>query len=191
MHRFHAWPAKTGPITVAIADGVTVHPDLPSAIKPYGLFGFHVSASGEDVLRGGNCFHPGTKARFYDGYGHLMPAATVMACVEGLIRAYESLPFFRLGGSGFMGRYDPGHFRCLPVPRTGKRGSYRRYRRIRTTQERRAAEGVAHDDDASEHGVEARASRNAKNLVSGRDDIRRGGDGRSWKSSRKAQWKPR
>jgi len=88
-------------------------------------------------------------------------------------------------------RYDASTFRTAPVPGTGKRGGGHYFRRPRTTQERRAASAFGTDRDYIEAGGKVRASRNATNLVSAWDDIHRSRDDRSWKSSRRTQWRER
>lgn len=83
--------------------------------------------------------------------------------------------------------HRPG-FRSGPVPGTGKRGSYCYFRREIATfgTHREAAE--APDDEYSAFTPPVRASRNAANLPSGRDDIPRNIE-HSWKTTRRTQWR--
>ena len=81
-------------------------------------------------------------------------------------------------------RSEPGVFRTGPVPGTGKRRTYRYFRRkIATFTDRRDAYlGL------EEGGPPVRAARNDVNLPDGRDDISRCLT-RCWKKTRRHQWR--
>lgn len=82
-------------------------------------------------------------------------------------------------------------FRINPVPYTGNRPKrYKYYRKLKTTNEKKAAIYHEMDEDIKYHNVKIRTQRNSNNLPNSWDDYKRSDfRDRSWKRHRKHQWK--
>lgn len=185
MHRSVVWPEASGPVTAEYLGETTAHETLVSAVDHFWRGSLSVSKDGSGVVRGANFLSPGIKVRFVDFRGHAIEPAEVMLACEESERLHALRRFARLR----KGRTAP--YRSAPVPRTGKRSGGRYYRRMKTTQEIKAALSLLADDVAVEHRIRARPSRNGRNLVQAWDDVPILRDDRSWKRFRKTQWKER
>jgi hypothetical protein len=83
----------------------------------------------------------------------------------------------------------PVPFRRGPVPGTGKGTPYCFFRqKIATFGTHREAAEIPDDDEFARCTPRVRARRNAANLPSARDDLRRGIE-HSWKRTRRTQWR--
>lgn len=180
------WPAPAATVTVVLDGRRETYASLAEAIRRH-CWAISLSQNGEGLAYSRGAFCPILPVRFLDPAGLDIPPRAVAAAAE------EACSAFRIARLGRFGRirYDPASFRNGPVPGTGRRGGGSWFRHMRTTQERRAAKALAHDEDCVEAGVKARARRNFANLVSAWDDVMRGGDSRSWKRNRRTQWKER
>lgn len=187
MHRFHECLTPVSvPVTVVIGGCRETFPCLQAAVRPY-AWNLRPCGDGEGLVFSSGPFSLSRAIRFLDSADLEIPPRLVLACADAVIARYHADRLCRLGRK----RYDPSDFRLRPVPGTGRRGGWGRWlRRMRTTQERRAAEAIAHDEDCIEVKVKARARRNFSNLVNAWDDVPRGCE-RSWKRVRRTQWKER
>lgn len=183
MHRSVVWPDVTGPVTAVFNGETTLHEHLVAAVSRFGPSSLSLSKDGSRIVRGANFLSPGTKVRFIDCFEHAFESEEVICAAAEAVRQCKK----RLVARRIKGRTAP--FRQAPVPCTGKRGGGRYFRRMRTTQEIKAALFLLADEDAAEHGVRARPSRNGRNLVNVWDDVPIQRDDRSWKNFRKTQWK--
>lgn len=181
MHRSVVWPDVTGPVTVEYDGETTVHETLVAAAGRYGSLS--LSKDGSRVMKGASFLSEGAKIRFIDFFGHAFDPEEVLLAADEADRLWKKRWLLRR----MAGRTAP--FREAPVPRTGKRGGGRYYRRMKTTQERREALGLLADAEAAEYGVKARPARNGSNLPHAWDDFPIQRDDRSWKRFRKNQWK--
>lgn len=123
--------------------------------------------------------HHTIRVDFRDDDGHFIDPPIVMAWLAK-VRRERLLTLQR--------RHDKRsyRFRHDPVPLTGKRGSYKHFRRVRTFPERREAAGLKGIKE--EVAAKPRAKRTVISLPSEWDDIGRQYQ-RSWKSYRRTQWK--
>jgi hypothetical protein len=127
------------------------------------------------------------RVALYDEHGLLIPAWRLLDVARALSlekRWRNRVPRWR--------RQKNRHvFRRGPVSGTGRgRACYSNWLRAPATfQERSEAEFAVVDDDLLEHDVRVRARRNGTNLPTSYDDITRNDHRRSWKSTRRTQWK--
>lgn len=121
------------------------------------------------------------RVNIYDENGYHLAGNDVLERLKARNAELESIatPVFGWRRGGRLGR--EAAFRGGPVPGTGRIGHFRRFRRPKTQQERRAA---------GEGGDLVRARRNAANLPTNYDDIFRNED-RSWKKHRRTQYRSR
>lgn len=182
--------AEVGPVT-AIVNGVKrSHASLEEAISCHRgrietIVGAwrdgHVS-SDPDYLQIDHFPAPWSAAgpasvRFVDRFGLPVPVWRVAV-------ALQSMP-----ERARQWRRFPHAFRGGPVPHTRcRRGGNGWFRDFSTLPEMTAADGLAHDEDASELGIRVRAKRNPVNLPTSWDD-RAPSRLKNWKEQRRTQWR--
>lgn len=186
----------TLPITVRTANGhvwyfdsltdavIRVNRTFPITDLKYGflcewlkpsMYGMGFAGAGDNVV-------------FYDECGLIIPVWKVKETFYNIPAIVRDPPYWMR----YTGRYPwrkihikPEHFRCQPVPNTGKR-NWGGYRKIRTSQEIRENKFFSYDIETKEYRFKIRRL----GLPDDREDIYRSdGRNKNWKRHRRHQWK--